>query len=380
MWLRKPEDVPHFNLLLYTPTEGLPGKEVDHGLATKEIDNNFTSVTSFAEYSLNEVDEMEVASKAKQKEQLHIKKNQKYKQKFTSIDEENEEEEEEEDNYDESIKEVVDDISNQLEKSSLEEEPESSSKEIPNINKQILEYRKKIDDLKNPAANTLPTRNVTKQVKSKKTLDDELKAVLEKCKAKNKNQKTILYTDVPVKPKELITNVPGENTNTKNNIQVDENEWEKLKTSVKEWISLDTYIFLHGFDSVKQHLNKSKLSNYFDQLKVNELQVQQQLKYMNICKRLQLREVAEEKFDKIIRGEKLSPLPDYEKLKEQSNKMKLKVHSFYEGSLYTTDNTNFPIKDKDLNDSEMNNFVLPLNISKHDVMRRKVFINSINKM
>lgn len=160
----------------------------------------------------------------------------------------------------------------------------------------------------------------------------------------------------------------------------------RVKECIKQWLTLETFVYLYGEDKIKQILNEKKLDEYFDKLKITELQTSQKIKYFEICKRLHMRELAEEKFDKSVLDQKLNPLPDYKKLKEESKDMNLKVKSFYCGLLYEKANSNFPTssksnKDNDNSEVEGPPAVLPLvDASSQNALRRKVFLNSVNRM
>jgi len=99
-----------------------------------------------------------------------------------------------------------------------------------------------------------------------------------------------------------------------------------IKNALDSWVTLETCIFIHGEDRVKEVLDEKKLSDCFEKLHIEQLHIEQQMKYMEICKRLQLQELAEEKFDNALTGDqKLQPLPDYTRLKKDTKELKLKV-------------------------------------------------------
>lgn len=54
--------------------------------------------------------------------------------------------------------------------------------------------------------------------------------------------------------------------------------------ALEEWVTLETCIFIHGDQKVKRILSEKKLSDYFDELHVQELQKEQQMRYMDICR------------------------------------------------------------------------------------------------
>ncbi|KAL3266601.1 hypothetical protein HHI36_010765 [Cryptolaemus montrouzieri] len=158
----------------------------------------------------------------------------------------------------------------------------------------------------------------------------------------------------------------------------------QIKNVVKNWITLDTLIFVHGEDEIKKILTEKKLSEYFDNLKVTQLEVTQQKKYVDICKRLQRQEIIEEKWDNACRSSnKLQPLPDYNQLKQETKKLDIKVKTFYGGMLYEADDSNFPIKET--KENEQNNeegvpSVLPLlDVYSQNALRRRVLLDGLYK-
>lgn len=148
-----------------------------------------------------------------------------------------------------------------------------------------------------------------------------------------------------------------------------------LNKSFKEWLTLESYIFIYGEQRIRQILDGKKMNDYFETLHIPKLDRQQQIKYLSICKRLQLQEITDQKFDKaVIDGNtKLKPLPDYAKLKEETKCLNIKVKSFYGGVLYEKEeNTS---KEK-----EETQIVMPLvDNNSQNALRRKIFLNSVNK-
>lgn len=153
----------------------------------------------------------------------------------------------------------------------------------------------------------------------------------------------------------------------------------QIQIYVKEWVTLETLVFLHGEDKIKSILNEATLADYFDRLKVADLQASQQVKYLNICRKLKLKELAEEKFDQSVHGAKLKPIPDYKQLKEESKTLDLKVKAFYSGTLHEQDDTNFPTVKKDGTEEEAEP-VLPLvDTNSQNALRKKIYLDSVNR-
>lgn len=149
---------------------------------------------------------------------------------------------------------------------------------------------------------------------------------------------------------------------------------EEVEKSFKEWITLETYIFLYGEDIVRQTVETLKLDEYLQSLEISKSASNQRLKYLEICKRLQIN-----KYDDSIEDRLKEPVPDYGSLKEESESLELKIKSFYSGSDYTLNKGNTGnSQEKHLEDKEEVVTILPLVDSK--LQRLKIFLNSLNKM
>lgn len=153
----------------------------------------------------------------------------------------------------------------------------------------------------------------------------------------------------------------------------------QIKKFVREWLTIETFIFIHGENKIKAILNETTLSDYFEKLKVADLQASQQLKYLNICKKLKLREIADEKFDKSVNEGKLRPVPDYKQLKEESKNLDLKVRAFYSGTVHEMEDRNFPAPEKS-EEATNDRTVLPLiGTNAQNALRKKIYLDSVNR-
>nr|XP_023012490.1 RNA polymerase II subunit B1 CTD phosphatase Rpap2 [Leptinotarsa decemlineata] len=327
LWLRKYENIPEFKLL-GSNEGGLPGEFVDQGMARPVVDSSFMPISSFAEVSLKDMQDREIGrdkSNKKEKSRGLHKKVTKLIKTMQTINENTEQLEEEEET-----------VTIAKSEKPLSYNVERLTSALP----VIIENEENVD-LKSDSNNIKNNSEPPAKVHSRKP--------------KKKSSKSSSKFD----PEEIIKKV------------------------VKEWLTLETYVFIYGENKIKEILNEKKLSEYFDELKIADLQRDQQIKYMDICKRLHLQEMADQKFDEaIVNGSKLKPIPDFQKLKEESKDLRLKVKCFYGGVLYEKDDTNFPTKvNKDTsNNEEEPPAVLPLvDISSQKALRRKIFLSAVNK-
>ncbi|CAH0547276.1 unnamed protein product [Brassicogethes aeneus] len=318
LWLRKAEDVPDFNLLP-SSEGGLPGEYIDQGISKPVVEPVFTTISTFTEASLDDIADREINSQKPNKSPNSFRKSSKLlKSTMQTINENNEQVEGE-----------------------IEVEP---PKKIP---EKVIKVTKS---------------DSNKQIVPKLPVIDENE---EKSDVKENKEET----NTPKKNKKKAKTTP------KHNIE------SQIQKSLNEWFTLESYIFIFGEQFIKNLLSEKKLSSLFDTLHIEEMDQSHQIKYVNICKRLQLQEMADEKFDSSVTGKSFKPLPDYSKLKMESKDLDLKVKAFYSGALYEKEDSNFPSNKKiEEKSKEGAPAVLPLvDGSSQNALRRKIFLNSINK-
>lgn len=341
---------------------GTPGEEIDHGIikASKELPQ-FTSVTHFTQISLEDVEEIEKSVKGGSTSNMKHKTIQ--KQPSLNVIKEN----------------VFGD--SQSEKDDCKHYTNDHINKSKN-NFLFLVNNKLPTDKEN--GNRMSEKEKLDYLISKLKINNEPKTKLidpPPIKLKSK-KKLVLYDNQQVDISKLdirqnkdLTSSHNENTG---NVEV----LTKIKTCVIEWITLDTFIFIYGEDKVRQVLNKNKMEEYFEKLRIVHLEMPQQLKYMNICRRLHMQELAEEKFDNAILGHSLKPLPNFKQLKHEVEGLDLKVKSFYKGASYEQVDTNFPNKpvtENEKGDQESAVVVPLVDVTAQNALRRKVFLSSINK-
>ncbi|KAG5889573.1 hypothetical protein JTB14_018557 [Gonioctena quinquepunctata] len=327
LWLRKLDDITEYQLL--APDEGgLPGEFVDQGIFKPVVEQSFTPVSAFTEVSLNDmIDHEKGRDKASKRE-----KGRGQHKKVTKL-----------------IK-TMQTINENTEQLEEEEAPVEKSPEI----EKSQEHRE--DRVPLPVI-----------IENEENIDSKFEA---HSKAKNGSESSSKPHSKKLK-KKVSKTLP----------KVDPEAI--IKKVIKEWLTLETYIFLYGETKIKEILNEKKLSDYFEELKIANLQRDQQVKYMEICKKLHFKEMADEKFDNAVVGStKMNPLPDYSKLKEENKDLNIKVKCFYSGVLHEKEDKNFPskTKDDDSNNGEEPPAVLPLvDVNSQKALRRKIFLSAVNK-
>lgn len=322
---------------------GLPGHEIDQGLVKIEKPS-FTSVSAFTEVSLGEMIKTEVKGFHKKRSVVSSKHN------MDAIKETDE------------INEPDDEVVTCDHKNNV-----SGAKSVETFKKENLSS----DNCKENVRNDVNSQGVKEKLISDEPIKPPMDQVVQKISSRPPSKFAM---------SKRVSKPTTKATNNKPNPPRALDVLQHIKKCLQDWFTMESMIFIHGDKKVKDLLNEKKLSDHFENLQVHSLQRNQQIKYRNICRRLQLQEFADEKFDNAVTGNVLKPVPDYNSLKVESKDMDLKVKSFYSGSLYEASDENFPVKEKTDQDDESEDRFLPL-VSRNSQMalRRKVFLNSIEK-
>lgn len=185
--------------------------------------------------------------------------------------------------------------------------------------------------------------------------------------------KTEIKLGTKIEEEKKVITKPRSNNQPKRKIDI----LKQVKKCVSEWLTLETLIHIHGENRIKEVLNEKKLSDYFDSLKITELQTTQQIKYVDICKKLNLKELADDKFDRAVTDRALHPIPDYKELKKENQKLDVKVKSFYDGGLYEQNDENFSTSPASVTNAGSDIIVPSADTS---IQRKKIFLTSVNKV
>ncbi|KAK9876519.1 hypothetical protein WA026_013893 [Henosepilachna vigintioctopunctata] len=428
LWLRDFEDIPTFNLL--PKKDGHLSKGIDlRSKVTSTSHQDFVPVTSFAELSLNDFVQLEdtendkskcfkLSTVLKSEELCRLKKSQEKKNSKQHLETLIEDEAQEKTHpiYDkeEQLNEKQDNVisfikkSNDITKNLGDLDKHVVTKLTNNIslkervskhtNDTCSEISGQSDEYLKQIAKTSPCNSeksyfnaendkITKKLSNLKDLNQKIKNKFTKTKVK-------LIDPIPLKTETFQIEKKNNQHNTdelmlkdspllklrfshKNFLQVE----NQVRSSVKQWITLDTLIFIHGENKIKEILNEKKLNEYYDKLKVAQLEVTQQHKYASICKRLQMQELLDQKWDSEFASSKmLRPVPDFTDLRKEKRELDIKVKHFLGGMLYEADDSNFHIKETQENEEENVPVVLPLvDVNSQNALRRRVLLTNLNK-
>lgn len=109
----------------------------------------------------------------------------------------------------------------------------------------------------------------------------------------------------------------------------------RVEVCLAEWFTVESLCVLLGEDTVREmvsNLGKS-LKDQYQPVGARSWDPSTRESYQNICRRLNLMELEDARYDDRVtsEGQALKPLPDYSVVKEESVKLQLKVRAFYGG-------------------------------------------------
>lgn len=344
LWFREYEEIPKFHLLPVDSIGSL-GQEVDLGLTEKIMlksdKQTFASINDFTSATLHEIDnyqaiQNEIMSKTHSNE---INKN--------------------------TIKSI--DSSNELSNAKGNKPCDSASNQ--QNNNIIQETIKNAENSKN---------DIIEKKKTPQKLNP-LNIVGEIVEKPEKKVDPILLNLAPENEKQV------NNDNRKQTIQKKQVAVTAIAIEVEkclaEWFTIDTLLFLFGEEKVKEMVAdkgqciKEYLQNYSKSIFYNSNTYDQ---YQALCRKLNMLELEDKKYDLQTLTRELKPLPDYSILKEESKKMQLKVRAFFAGE------TNIPdikhIESEPPNENE-NSTQLPLvDKNAQNALRRRIVCKHLNKV
>ncbi|CAH1643754.1 unnamed protein product [Spodoptera littoralis] len=365
LWFREYEIIPTFHLLK-VDAKGSMGEEVDVTLneRVKITDtSSFTSVDDFTNASLNEMapptDEQNNEEITTQKQQVgHDSNYQNDVIKTIAL-------------INEGIENIdlnSDDNQNMSNTSNVNANPEDKKEITPssqveekvNIKNSKSEQEKSTKKMNKSEKNPL---NIVGEIieKPERKIDPILTTPVTTAKEENKPSKK-----VPQKKQPLVTALTIE-----------------VEKCLGEWFTLDTLLLLFGEDKVREMVAdkgdciREYLNNYAKGIFYNSNVYDQ---YQALCKKLNMLELEDRKFDNQTLKRETKPLPDYTMLQEESKKMQLKVKAFFSGELEVPE----PVAEEPIQSSEAideeNTTNLPLvDKNSQNALRRRIVCHHLNK-
>lgn len=366
LWFREYEIIPTFHLLKVDAV-GSMGEEVDVTLIERvkiSDKKSFTSINDFTNASLNEMapptDEQDNEETSTQK-QLDghdsnyqsdvIKAIASINEGIENIDLNGD------DNKDTSNTSNVNANSEEIK----ENKPPTQAEEKVNNNTSKIEEEKPSKKIVKPKTNPL---NIVGEIieRPERKIDPILTTpVTTGIEKENKPSKK-----VPQKKQPLVTALTIE-----------------VEKCLGEWFTLDTLLLLFGEEKVREMVAdkgdciREYLNNYAKGIFYNSNVYDQ---YQALCKKLNMLELEDRKFDNQTLKRETKPLPDYTMLQEESKKMQLKVKAFFSGELEVPE----PVAEEPIQSSEAvddeNTTNLPLvDKNSQNALRRRIVCQHLNK-
>ncbi|KAK9302090.1 hypothetical protein QLX08_005814 [Tetragonisca angustula] len=137
-----------------------------------------------------------------------------------------------------------------------------------------------------------------------------------------------------------------------------------IEHNVRKWITEDTISLLSG----EKHIKNQLLEN-----------IAQRDRYLHLCKKLNKLQLEDEKYDRSgLVTNTLKPLPHLSVLREEGEKVELKVRAFYKGSMIIENHKNITEVAHQNNDF---NPILPLtDAHAPKILRRRIFLDKLNRI
>ncbi|XP_047525828.1 putative RNA polymerase II subunit B1 CTD phosphatase RPAP2 [Pieris napi] len=158
----------------------------------------------------------------------------------------------------------------------------------------------------------------------------------------------------------------------------------EVEKCLAEWFTLDSLLFLFGEEKVKELVEDK--GEYIKEYLKNQAQSifhKSNLydQYQALCRKLNMLELEDKKYDAQMYAKEMKPLPDYRILKEESKKLQLKVKAFFAGE------TEIPVNSSTTETTEVakavedNVIQLPLvDRNAQNALRRGIVCQHLNKV
>lgn len=156
-----------------------------------------------------------------------------------------------------------------------------------------------------------------------------------------------------------------------------------IEKSFGEWINLDTLIFILGESKLKEIVsdksdeNKARLESMMSSISSN-FQLSDQ--YQRLCRKLNLLELEDRKYDQKSNNIDLKPLPDYRILQEEGKTLDLKVNAYFKGAMEIPVVKNTEMKNKNETEDEEYPNIPPVDKNAQSTLRRKIFLTGLDKV
>lgn len=348
LWFREYEEIPKFHLLPLD-TVGSLGQEVDVSIVEKikikSEQPQFSSINDFAQASLNEIHDLNM--------QQNCNDPAKSPENEPNISNNVTNNNTDENKQNKHVRHIITKESHSIEKADISKE---TNKNVETPNGPI--------EIKKPSAKSNPLNIVGEIVeKPEKKIDPILTNAPENI-AHAKQTKP--PKSVPQKKPPAVTALTIE-----------------VEKCLAEWFTLDTMLMLFGEERVKEMVTdkgeciKEYLNNYANSIAYNSHTYDQ---YQALCRKLNMLELEDRKYDTQTLQRESKPLPDYSILQEESKKIQLKVKAFYAGEMEIPE-LNITQQDKRLPEEVDRLTQLPLvDKNAQNALRRRIVCEHLDKV
>ncbi|KAI5631917.1 rtr1/RPAP2 family domain-containing protein [Phthorimaea operculella] len=358
LWFREYEEIPKFYLLPLDEV-GTLGQEVDVALVEriKIKPKAFSSINDFASASLNDM------TSGEQNPEIKSKESETDSGKLPQVE----------------VEEKV--LDNKVEASNNQDMPLDVNKNIALEKQSIIETSESETgrkEVKNP-----------EQIKTSKKKINPLNIVGEIVEKPGRKIDPILISvpEVKTEDKPALTSakniVLSAKKVTKKKAPLVTVLTIEVEKCLAEWFTLDTLILLFGEEKVKEMVAdkgeciKEYLNNYAKSIAYNANTYDQ---YQALCRKLNMLELEDRKYDAQTLSKETKPLPDYSIIQEESKKMQLKVRAFFSGEMEIPE---LPTTEKESPTPEDDSTVTQLPLvdkNAQNALRRRIVCEHLNKV
>ncbi|CAH2267675.1 jg15695 [Pararge aegeria aegeria] len=395
LWFRDYEKIPELDLLPLN-SAGSMGQELDLSLTEKIVSTSdhriFTSIKDFTDATLNDIDKYQNNKNSSNKKN-NINKQSSNMENRNDVSKETKDDEENTGKCDSSIEKTINDILNNPTTNS------DKTAEQKTVHKESISPTKTINNPLNILSNVKCADEKTMEMLQTNTTCSDITGNKQSISAKKTTSNPLnIVGDIierPVKPTDpILANIPSETnkteikTNKNNNKPPQKKQISiaaikiEVEKCLAEWFTIDTLLFLFGQEKVKEMVAdkgeciQEYLNNYSKHIECSSNTYDQ---YQALCRKLNMLEIEERRFDSQTSARESKPLPDYNILKEESKKMHLKVKAFFTGE--TEIPTPNEITDVTLSNDDENKTQLPLvDKNAQNTLRRRIVCKHLNKV
>lgn len=189
----------------------------------------------------------------------------------------------------------------------------------------------------------------------------------------------------PPKTKKQVTNKKPskrKSVDSKSNVSTGENPIQNLVLNVekvlKEWFTLESVCFVFGEVKLKEMIEERY--NHITQWRQTKNATQDihlYERYLLLCRKLNVLELKDNQIDNSFKEQIRNPLPDFDKLKEETTEMQLKVNMYFKG-----DKVKFAelASVKEADDDSSHDPVLPLvDLHAQKAIRKRIVLDRMRR-